>query len=59
MLEPWIIEEIRRREEERNRERESRVLELPLYDERRSDDERPATNDNEEKPSRGVVVMDM
>ena len=59
MLEPWIIEEIRRREDERNRDRDARRIELPLYEERRGD-ERPAVKEQqEEKPSRGVVVIDM
>ncbi len=58
MLEPWIIEKIRRREDERNRERDARRIELPLYEERRGD-ERPAVKEQEEQPSRGVVVIDM
>ena len=57
MLEPWIIEKIRRREEERTRERDARRLELPLHQERR--EERPAVTEVEEQPSRGVVIMDM
>tara|TARA_R110002096_G_scaffold44526_8_gene120261 strand:- start:72580 stop:72756 length:177 start_codon:yes stop_codon:yes gene_type:complete len=58
MLEPWIIEEIRRREDERNRERDARRIQLPLYDEQRRDD-RPALTEKEEQPSRGVVVIDL
>ncbi len=57
MLEPWIIEEIRRREDERNRERDARRLELPLYEERR--EELPSRIDKDEQPSRGVVVIDL
>ncbi len=58
MLEPWIIEEIRRREDERNRERDARRIQLPLYDEQRGD-ETPALKEKEEQPSRGVVVIDL
>ena len=58
MLEPWIIEEIRRREDERNRERDAR-LELPLYEERWSDDTPVQKERKEEQPSRGVVVIDL
>lgn len=52
MLPPFIIEQIRQREEEDLREQP--VLELPLpapasSDERRSDDE----------PERGVVIIDL
>jgi len=58
MLEPWIIEKIRRREDERNREREAQRIELPLYEER-SRDEHNIFEDKEEKPQRGVVVIDL
>jgi hypothetical protein len=53
MLDPWIIEEIRRREEEERNHRDERpVLEIPL--------ELPVVptgkpDDNEE---RGVVIVD-
>ena len=30
MLDPWIIEEIRRREEEERQDREQPVLEIPM-----------------------------
>ena len=56
MLDPWIIEEIRRREEEERRERERPVLELPLdvpaY---------PMPSNEGKKPDdveRGVVIVD-
>jgi hypothetical protein len=42
MLEPWIIEQIRRREEEERRRNEQPQLEIPMGDERwrrRPDDE--------------------
>ena len=32
MLDPWIIEEIRRREEEEQQHREQPVVELPMFD---------------------------
>ena len=59
MLEPWIIEEIRRREDERNREREARRIELPLYEERRDEQRRDQPREKEEQPQRGVVVIDL
>jgi hypothetical protein len=59
MLEPWIIEEIRRREEEEKRRRDERPrLELPL-----SDDIWPPRSDSsdggEDAPKRGVVIIGM
>jgi hypothetical protein len=63
MLEPWIIEQIRRREEEERRKNEQRPrLELPVPDGRW-----PARNESEEEeedyvpdrdePTRGVVII--
>lgn len=59
MLDAFIIEELRRREEqERNRQsRERPVLELPI-----DDREAPPFNrrpEEEEKGERGVVVIDL
>jgi hypothetical protein len=57
MLDPWIIEEIRRREEERNREkaRESVVIDLPVPERKPgSESVRPT---DEETP-RGVTIID-
>ena len=57
MLDPWIIEEIRRREEERNREqaRESVVVDLPVPERKPgSESVRPT---DEETP-RGVTIID-
>jgi hypothetical protein len=62
MLEPWIIEQIRRREEEeRRREAERPRLELPV-----SDGPWPPRNDGDEEepeesdePQRGVVIIGM
>jgi hypothetical protein len=63
MLEPWIIEQIRRREEEERRRNERPQLEIPLRDERRpgrdtgdeKDDDQGS--DDEEPTERGVVII--
>jgi len=58
MLEPWIIEQIRRREEEERRRREERpFLELPLANENGPPPPRNVPDDNE--PKRGVVIIGM
>jgi hypothetical protein len=55
MLDPWIIEEIRRREERKRRiEQRQPVLELPLPDCDRDDHE---VREDKEEP-RGVVVIE-
>ena len=55
MLDPWIIEEIRRREEEeRNRERPH--VEMPKYD--APPDTRERSKPEEENP-RGVTIIDI
>ena len=68
MLEPWIIEQIRRREEEERRKHERPQLEIPSEDERiehwrkREQDERrkPDQDDEneDERPKRGVMIID-
>jgi len=61
MLDPWIIEEILKKEEEARRESERRPAELPLdrIDRHRGDTgERPVVKSPEESP-RGVVVIDI
>ena len=55
MLDPWIIEEILRREEERRREDERTQLEVPVETPRQPEKEKPPTHDSE----RGVVVIDI
>jgi hypothetical protein len=53
MLDPWIIEEIRRREEEDRRRDERPVLEIPM--------ELPVvvpTGKPEDTEERGVVIVD-
>ena len=56
MLDPWIIEEIRRREEDRRRDREGRV-ELPVEDTQYQDRGQPLPP--AEDADRGVIVIDM
>jgi hypothetical protein len=57
MLEPWIIEQIRRREEEERRRSERPQLELPVPAEpwppRREADE----TDEDDEQKRGVVII--
>jgi hypothetical protein len=57
MLDPWIIEEILRREEDFRRERERARVELPLDAPRST--ERPAITPRSEEGERGVVVIDI
>jgi hypothetical protein len=66
MLEPWIIEQIRRREEEERRRNERPQLEVPLRDERwkrpppDEDKDGDKDRDGDEEPSdRGVVIIPM
>ncbi len=58
MLDPWIIEEILRREEERRREHERRI-ELPLESPRRDRDPAEANPSPRSEEQRGVVVIDI
>jgi hypothetical protein len=58
MLDPWIIEEIRRREEERRRDREENRVELPLEPPKYHDRGNPAPP-LEESDRRGVYIIDM
>lgn len=63
MLEPWIIEQIRRREEEERRRHEQPRLEIPIRDDRYKRD-RPEDEEEEEKKdrdggNRGVVIIDI
>ena len=59
MLDPWIIEEIRRREQEERRKREEQerpVLEIPAHaPDHKENDERKRDDDDE---PRGVVIVD-
>ena len=64
MLEPWIIEQIRRREEEERRRQEQPRLEIPMRDDRWKRD-RPEDEEEEEDKkdrdggNRGVVIIDI
>ncbi len=68
MLEPWIIEQIRRREEEERRRNERPQLELPVSndnwpprtdkDKNRWDRQPDESNDrDDDEPQRGVVII--
>jgi hypothetical protein len=59
MLDPWIIEEIRRREEDRKREesRPSVVVDLPIPEQPRPGSESVRPTDDEVVP-RGVTIID-
>src|SRR4029434_3733489 len=62
MLEPWIIEQIRRREEEERRRHERPQLELPLpepiWPPTRTHSDNPSHHDEEEdEPKRGVIII--
>ncbi len=56
MLDPWIIEEIRRREQERRERQQPVVIELPLHGPVGEANERvkPANDD----PPRGVAIIE-
>jgi hypothetical protein len=58
MLDPWIIEEIRRREEAQRREREACYVELPIYEYDHHREDAPEPKEPEES-KRGVVVIDL
>ena len=59
MLDPWIIEQIQKREEEERRRREQRPgLEIPY----RAPNERDDYRDREDEPpasDRGVFIIDL
>ena len=55
MLDPWIIEEIRRREEDRRRQ-EEHGLELPLESPHYREREKQPTPDQDD---RGVTIIDI
>jgi hypothetical protein len=70
MLEPWIIEQIRRREEEERQGHQRPRLEIPTREERdgwhdpeETEDrdqrkEREREKRNDENPERGVTIID-
>jgi hypothetical protein len=57
MLDPWIIEEILKKEEELRREQERGHAELPI--ERPPMRERPTVTPAEDKSERGVMIIDI
>jgi hypothetical protein len=57
MLDPWIIEEILKKEEERRREQERGHVELPVDTYR--DDEQPRVTPPREETERGVMIIDI
>ena len=67
MLDAFIIEEIQRRERVRREELDRPIVELPVpspedevdQEERRQPVRRGNTDEGEEKPGRGVVVIDL
>lgn len=58
MLDPWIIEEIRRREEEQRRERQAPTIEVPLQSPRPEGERERGKPAGEGDSPRGVVVID-
>jgi hypothetical protein len=58
MLEPWIINEIRRREEER-RHGERPQLEMPVPDRTPLPEDRPDDDRSEPESHRGVAIIAM
>ena len=58
MLDPWIIEEILKREEDRRREQERHRIEAPLERPRYRDNE-PAMPKPADENNRGVIVIDI
>jgi hypothetical protein len=58
MLDPWIIEEILKKEEELRREQERRPAELPI-ERRRDTGDRPVVTPPREEGERGVMIIDI
>jgi hypothetical protein len=59
MLDPWIIEEILKKEEEQRRESERGRVEVPLDRHRPDRGDRPAVTPPREESERGVVIIDI
>lgn len=62
MLDPWIIEQIRRREQAERRNRQQPMLELPLPEPDSDEYERSSPSSEwsrEPRPERGVVIIGM
>jgi hypothetical protein len=58
MLDPWIIEEILKKEQERRREEERGRAELPVTP-YRDGGERPVVTPPREETERGVMIIDI
>lgn len=58
MLDPWIIEEILKKEEEARREQERGRAELPVPTYRDTGD-RPVVTPPREETERGVMIIDI
>ena len=58
MLDPWIIEEILKKEKER-RDGELGRAELPIERHRHELDDRPAVTPPREESERGVMIIDI
>jgi hypothetical protein len=59
MLDPWIIEEILKKEQEQRRESERGRVELPIDRHRHELDDRPAVTPPREETERGVMIIDI
>jgi hypothetical protein len=57
MLDPWIIEEILKKEQEQRRESERVHIELPI--DRHRPDDHPIVTPPREKTERGVMIIDI
>lgn len=57
MLDPWIIEEILKREEEQRRRDEQARIELPI--EQRDERPRTTVTPAQEESERGVMIIDI
>jgi len=57
MLDPWVIEEIKRREDERRREEERPRVQIPLHTPTFPDGDE--AQPPKEEQERGVVVIDL
>lgn len=57
MLDPWIIEEILKREEDKRRDQERGRVELPV--DRYDDNKQPSVTPPREETERGVMIIDI
>jgi hypothetical protein len=58
MLDPWIIEEIRRREEERQDSRLPATVEIPLHGPRPNGVNEQQQKRPDDSPPRGIEIID-